>query len=82
MGQFKFKDKVAISQGRNGLLNTTGVSIYKSYGRLDSNNNVYDNVRIYPITSRDTEGNCWIEVPVDEIENFIEQLKKYVPSKP
>lgn len=82
MKQFKFKDKVTFSQGRNGILQTTGIEIYKSYPRIDSENKSYECIRVYPITSYDKAGNAWLELPVDEIENFIKELQTYVQSNP
>jgi len=78
MNRIKFKGKTTISNGRNGYLQTTGIEIYKSYKRLDEDNKEYECIRIFPITSRDVAGNCWIELPVPEIKNFIKQLEEYI----
>lgn len=82
MNRFKFKDKITFSQGRNGLIQTTGIEIYKSYPRIDSENKEYDCIRVFPITSYDKAGNLWIEIPCVEIENFIKELQTYVQSQP
>lgn len=78
MNRFKFKGKVTISNGRNGTIQTTGIEIYKSPARIDENNQTYKCIRVYPITSYDRAGNCWIELPTSEIENFIKELQNYV----
>lgn len=82
MKQFKFKDKITFSQGRNGLVQTTGIEIYQSYPRIDSENKEYDCIRIFPVTSYDKAANCWLEIPVNEIENFIKELQTYVQGQP
>lgn len=82
MKQSKFKDKITVSHGRNGYLNTIGIQTYVTYDRLDTNNQSYKTIRMYPITSRDVAGNCWIEIPIDHIPELIEQLQTYVQSNP
>ena len=82
MRQLEFKDKTTISQGRNGLLNTKGIQIYISYDRIDSDNSPYKCIRVYPITSRDVAGNCWLELPIESIPDFIKELEVYVQSQP
>lgn len=77
MNRIKFKEKTTISNGRNGTIQTTGIEIYKSPPRIDESNKIYECIRIFPITSYDKAGNCWIEIPVPEIKNFIKQLEEY-----
>jgi len=74
MNRIKFKEKTTISNGRNGTIQTIGVEIYKSPPMIDESNKVYECIRIFPITSYDKAGNCWIEIPTSEIQNFIKQL--------
>ena len=74
MKQFKFKGKITRSRGRNGDIITTGLSIFNAYSRLDENNKSYETIRVYPITSYGKEGNCFLEIPVSEIEKLIKQL--------
>ena len=57
--------------GRNGCFNMTGAYISETSK---------DNVRIEPITTRDTIGRCWVEIPKEDIPAVIEKLKKYVNS--
>lgn len=78
MNRFKFKDKITISNGRNGTIQTTGIEIYNAYPRIDSENKEYKCIRIFPITSYDKAGNCWVELPTDYIPDLIEQLKTYI----
>lgn len=77
MNRIKFKGKTTISNGRNGTIQTTGIEIYKSPPRIDEDNKIYETIRIFPITSYDRAGNCWIELPTSEIQNFIKQLEEY-----
>ena len=61
-------------EGRNGYFNSIGLKLtitpenvkYNSIGVLN----------IYPITSKKEVGRCLIEIPVEEINNLIEILKK------
>ena len=78
MKQFKFKGRITRSRGRNGDILTTGLSIFKAYQRLDDKNETYETIRIYPITSYGKEGNSFLEIPIPEIEELIEQLKTYI----
>lgn len=78
MNKFKFDGRATRSRGRNGNIITTGLSIFKAYDRLDDKNQSYETIRIYPITSYDVEANCFLEIPVPEIEKLIEQLKTYI----
>ena len=69
-----FKDWVKFG-GRNGYFNSIGLKLtitpenvkYNSIGVLN----------IYPITSKKEVGRCLIEIPVEEINNLIEILKKF-----
>ena len=55
-------------QGRNGYFRCSGFKI----------SNFVDNiVDIYPLTSKGIAGNCHLEIPVEEINNLIEILKKF-----
>ena len=77
MKQFKFKGRITRSRGRNGDILTTGLSIFKAYQRLDDKNETYETIRIYPITSYGKEGNCFLEIPTNELEKLIEILKTF-----
>lgn len=74
MSQIKFKNKVTLSLGRNGWLNTKGVDLSYSYDRLDTQNKNYKVIRIQPITSRNETGRCEIEIPLENIDELIEHL--------
>lgn len=76
MSQIKFKNKVTLSLGRNGYLNTTGIEVEKTYRRLDKNNNPYEVVAIYPITSRGVVGVGYINLPVESIPELTKELQK------
>lgn len=75
MKQFKFKGRVTRSRGRNGTILTTGLSIFNAYSRLDENNKSYETIRIYPITSYGKEANCFLEIPVPELDELIKLLQ-------
>ncbi len=62
-----FKDLVKF-EGRNGYFNSIGLQLTKHNG---------DNIlNIYPITSKNNVARCLIEIPVEEIDDLIEILKK------
>lgn len=82
MNKFKFDGRITHSRGRNGNIQTTGLSVWKAFNRLDDKNRSYETIRIYPITSYDKEGNCFLEIPVPELENLIKVLQEYVQSQP
>ena len=55
-------------QGRNGYFNSIGLKLTKH----DND----DILNIYPITSKNNVARCLIEIPVEEIDDLIEILKK------
>ena len=63
-----FKDWVKF-EGRNGYFNSIGLKITK----FEKD----DILNIYPITSKNNIGRCLIEIPIEEIDNLIEILKKF-----
>ena len=65
--ELKFKRHVKF-QGRNGYFNSIG-------GQLTKHDND-DILNIYPITSKNNVARCLIEIPVEEIDDLIEILKK------
>lgn len=62
-----FKDLVKF-EGRNGYFNSIGLQLTK--------HNNDDILNIYPITSKNNVARCLIEIPVEEIDDLIEILKK------
>lgn len=56
-------------EGRNGYFNSIGLRLIK----LEKE----DILSIYPITSKNNIGRCLIEIPIEEIDNLIEILKKF-----
>jgi len=56
-------------KGRNGYFNSIGLQLTKHNGE--------DILNIYPITSKNNIGRCLIEIPIEEIDNLIEILKKF-----
>ena len=65
--ELKFKRQIHF-EGRNGYFNSIGLKITK----FDKDNIL----NIYPITSKNNVARCLIEIPVEEINNLIEILKK------
>ena len=63
--EFKFKSRRTQFLGRNGSGHQTGVSVYGTTGAT---------VIIEPITSKGTVGRCFIEIPKEDIPNFIDAL--------
>lgn len=59
--------------GRNGYFKCTGVSLI----RMHSKDPKYacETVRIYPTTSKGEDGRCFIEIPVENVPKFIEELQ-------
>ena len=55
-------------EGRNGYFNSIGLQLTKH----DND----DILNIYPITSKNNVARCLIEIPVEEIDDLIEILKK------
>jgi hypothetical protein len=69
MNSYKIEYKGIVNfTGRNGWFKSNGVYIDK----YDSE----DQISIYPRTTRNKYANCCIEIPVEEIDNLIEILKK------
>lgn len=58
-------NKMAWALGRNGLLKTSGVTVWP-----DSRGYVV----LTPLTSRGTEGRCDIAIPITEINQLIDAL--------
>ena len=65
--ELKFKREVGFL-GRNGYWGSTGIDIYK---------NEY-NVEIRPITTKDKIGSCCIEIPKEELSDFIQKLNLFL----
>jgi hypothetical protein len=65
--ELKFKRHVKF-EGRNGYFSSIGLKITK----FDKDNIL----NIYPITSKNNVARCLIEIPVEEIDDLIEILKK------
>lgn len=55
-------------QGRKGWFQSIGLAIFQVQNE--------DVINIQPITTREKVGNCMIEIPIEEIDNLIEILKK------
>lgn len=66
--ELKFKRHVKF-EGRNGYFNSIGLQLTKHNGD--------DILNVYPITSKNNIGRCLIEIPIEEIDNLIEILKKF-----
>ena len=62
-----FKDWVKF-EGRNGYFNSIGLQLTKHNGD--------DILNIYPITTKNNIARCLIEIPVEEIDDLIENKKK------
>lgn len=54
--------------GRNGVFKCTGFTLSSFASENKS-------LSIWPITSRGTEGRCWIEIPAEDIPQLIEELQ-------
>ena len=65
--KLEFKRQVHF-EGRNGYFKSIGLKLTK----FDKDNIL----NIYPITSKNNVARCLIEIPVEEIDDLIEILKK------
>lgn len=63
---FKFSQTVHF-QGRNGYFKSDGLYITEMQGD-------FEYIRITPITSKFSLGNCWIEVPKKDLVRLIDEL--------
>jgi hypothetical protein len=51
--------------GRNGVFKQSGIEIF----------DLGDVIEIAPITSKNETGRCWISIPANQIDEFIQLLK-------
>lgn len=63
------------SLGRNGMMKTTGIQLLRTHFFNDGKT-----IRIYPITSKNRSGRCFIEIPTEDIPKLIEGLKTEMES--
>jgi len=68
--ELKFKTLSAFN-GRNGTGKCSGIEIMS----LDYENKIL----LSPITSKGATANCYISLPVEELNNFIKELQEFVP---
>ena len=54
--------------GRNGTMKCIGVNV-SSWGTKDA-------ISIQPINSKQRIGRCWINLPLEFVDKFIEQIKR------
>ena len=54
--------------GRNGIMRCIGINLF-SWGTKDA-------ISIQPVNSRQSVGRCWIDIPLDFVDEFIEQIKR------
>jgi hypothetical protein len=74
-----------ISEGRNGLIQTTGILAHTTHLRYYENEGegqdyqFFDDaaVKIHPITSKGRAGRGSITIPRSELDNFIKLLKAF-----
>jgi len=57
--------------GKNGYMNCKGIE-------LDYIDEMPDAIRIYPITSKLKAGRSFIEIPIDEVEDFSQLILDYL----
>lgn len=67
--------RVTTFLGRNGMFKATGVSIGHSW------DNGERTVMLEPVTSKDTIGRCWIEMPEKDIPKLITELQRIITPK-
>lgn len=59
--------------GRNGYFKSKGIRVRRS--KSDNPNYARETIRIYPITSKEEEGRCFVEVPIENLIPFIKGLQ-------
>lgn len=69
MKDIKYKTTVNF-QGRNGMFKQTGMAV-----QADAKN-----VTLQPFTSRGVIGNCFMEIPLESVDEVIEALRSVKPS--
>jgi NADH/NAD ratio-sensing transcriptional regulator Rex len=71
--EIPFYDKDSNSEGMVEVCREN----FNSIGLQLTKHNGEDILNIYPITSKNNIGRCLIEIPIEEIDNLIEILKKF-----
>jgi len=65
----KFKDNQTTTfLGRNGTFKCIGIEIW--------GDDLFGEINIYPITSKGNTARCRIAIPIGEVDNLIDALKK------
>jgi len=59
--------------GRNGYVNCRGFTLMK-YKRGNA-------IRVYPITSKGADARCFMEVPIEHVDEFIKKLQRVKEAK-
>lgn len=75
MSQIKFK-KQCVAMGRNGTSKQIGLDIYPD-SRIDEQNNPFDMIVLTPVNSYGQLTNGWLEIPVENVPELIEQLQYF-----
>lgn len=75
MSQIKFK-KQCTAMGRNGTSKQIGLDIYPG-SRIDTLNNPFDMIVLTPVNSYGQLTNGWLEIPVENVPELIEQLQYF-----
>lgn len=74
-------DKKCQFLGRNGYFSNLGISIQNLTFEENEEWKDYalDCIRIFPLTAKEkNKAKCFIEIPKEKIEEFIEALKKFI----
>jgi len=66
--EIRFKNNPTTFLGRNGAFKCIGIEIW--------NDDLFGEINIYPITSKGNTARCRIAIPIGEMDNFIDALKK------
>ena len=65
--QVNFNNKDIYAKGRNGRMKCVGIDLFDNLGVLE----------ISPINSRGIIGNCFIQLPMDKLDELIQALQKF-----
>lgn len=58
--------------GRNGYVKCRGFTFMKLK---------QDSIRVYPITSKGADARCFMEVPIEHVDEFIKKLQRVKEAK-
>ncbi len=71
--KIKFTEST-VALGKNGFTKCLGLAIFRNT-RINKDNIIVDTIEINAINYQGRASECWLEIPVSDIDQFIEILK-------